>query len=95
MKNKKEKKKTNFNYSEEFITSTPNPTEEQLKAMGAMFNWENEVITCTPEYYKWTQWIFLKLYEKGLACISTSNLYLFIHSVCSFTIQNQQVSFCT
>ena len=41
--------------------------EEQLKAMGAMFNWENEVITCTPEYYKWTQWIFLKLYEKGLA----------------------------
>ncbi|EOU1991954.1 leucine--tRNA ligase [Clostridium perfringens] len=41
--------------------------EEQLKAMGAMFNWENEVVTCSPEYYKWTQWIFLKLYEKGLA----------------------------
>lgn len=41
--------------------------EEQLKAMGAMFNWENEVITCTPEYYKWTQWIFLKLLENGLA----------------------------
>ena len=31
MKNKKEKKKTNFNYSEEFITSTPNPTEQELK----------------------------------------------------------------
>lgn len=41
--------------------------EEQLKAMGAMFNWENEVITCMPDYYKWTQWVFLKLYEKGLA----------------------------
>ena len=41
--------------------------EEQLKSMGAMFNWESEVITCTPEYYKWTQWLFLKLYEKGLA----------------------------
>ena len=41
--------------------------EKQLKAMGAMFNWENEVITCDPEYYKWTQWLFLKLYEKGLA----------------------------
>lgn len=41
--------------------------EKQLKAMGAMFNWENEVITCTPEYYKWNQWLFLKLYEKGLA----------------------------
>lgn len=41
--------------------------EEQLKAMGAMFSWENEVITCNPDYYKWTQWIFLKLYENGLA----------------------------
>ncbi|MBI6072413.1 leucine--tRNA ligase [Clostridium perfringens] len=41
--------------------------EEQLKAIGAMFNWENEVVTCSPEYYKWTQWLFLKLYEKGLA----------------------------
>lgn len=41
--------------------------ETQLKAMGAMFNWESEVITCDPEYYKWTQWLFLKLFEKGLA----------------------------
>ena len=41
--------------------------EEQLKAMGAMFNWENEVITCTPEYYKWTQWVFLQLLKNGLA----------------------------
>ena len=41
--------------------------EEQLRAMGAMFNWENEVITCDPDYYKWTQWLFLKLFERGLA----------------------------
>ena len=41
--------------------------EKQLKAMGAMFNWENEVITCDPEYYKWTQWLFLQLYKHGLA----------------------------
>ena len=41
--------------------------EEQLRAMGAMFNWENEVITCTPEYYKWTQWVFLQLLKNGLA----------------------------
>lgn len=41
--------------------------ENQLKAMGAMFNWDEEVITCQPDYYKWTQWLFLKLYEKGLA----------------------------
>ena len=41
--------------------------ETQLKRMGATFDWEYEVITCDPEYYKWTQWIFLKLFEKGLA----------------------------
>jgi len=41
--------------------------EKQLKAMGAMFNWDQEVITCEPDYYKWTQWLFLKLYKKGLA----------------------------
>ena len=41
--------------------------EKQLKAMGAMFNWENEVITCMPDYYKWTQWLFIQLYKKGLA----------------------------
>ncbi|AYD41255.1 leucine--tRNA ligase [Clostridium fermenticellae] len=41
--------------------------EKQLKSMGAMFNWENEVITCLPEYYKWNQWLFLQLYKHGLA----------------------------
>jgi len=41
--------------------------EAQLKAMGAMFDWDHEVVTCRPDYYKWTQWVFLKLYEKGLA----------------------------
>lgn len=41
--------------------------EKQLKEMGAMFDWDYEVITCTPEYYKWTQWMFLKLYHAGLA----------------------------
>lgn len=41
--------------------------EEQLKAMGAMFNWDHELVTCDPNYYRWTQWLFLKLYEKGLA----------------------------
>ena len=41
--------------------------EEQLMKMGATYDWNYEVVTCDPEYYKWTQWIFLKLYEKGLA----------------------------
>lgn len=41
--------------------------EIQLKKMGATFDWDYEVKTCMPEYYKWTQWIFLQLYKNGLA----------------------------
>ena len=40
---------------------------EQMKSMGAMFDWEREAISCTPEYYRWTQWFFKKFYEAGLA----------------------------
>jgi len=39
----------------------------QLRSIGAIYDWSREVITCLPEYYKWTQWFFLKLYEAGLA----------------------------
>ncbi len=41
--------------------------EEQLHALGYSFDWEREVNTTDPDYYKWTQWIFLKLYKAGLA----------------------------
>ncbi len=41
--------------------------ERQLSEMGATFDWDYELKTCTPDYYKWTQWLFLKLYESGLA----------------------------
>ncbi|MDL2217632.1 leucine--tRNA ligase [Christensenellaceae bacterium OttesenSCG-928-M15] len=40
---------------------------KQLKRLGFSFDWSREVNTTDPEYYKWSQWIFLKLYEKGLA----------------------------
>jgi len=39
----------------------------QLKEIGAMYDWEYEVNTSDPEYYKWTQWLFLQFYKKGLA----------------------------
>ena len=39
----------------------------QLRAMGTMYDWSKEVVTSHPDYYRWTQWIFLQFYKKGLA----------------------------
>ena len=41
--------------------------KEQLKSIGYSFDWSREINTTDPEYFKWTQWIFLQLYKKGLA----------------------------
>lgn len=41
--------------------------EQQLRNMGAMFDWTAEIKTCEENYYKWTQWLFVQLYKKGLA----------------------------
>jgi leucyl-tRNA synthetase len=40
---------------------------KQLRAMGAQWDWSREVVTCQPDYYHWTQWIFLQFYKQGLA----------------------------
>ncbi len=39
----------------------------QIRSMGTSVDWSKEVVTCDPEYYKWTQWLFAKLFEQGLA----------------------------
>lgn len=41
--------------------------DEQLKKLGTSYDWQREVTTCDADYYGWTQWLFLKFYEKGLA----------------------------
>ena len=43
---------------------------EQIKSLGFSYDWDREVRTCDPDYYKWTQWIFLQLYKKGLAYVA-------------------------
>ena len=44
-----------------------NRFREQLRLLGFSYDWQREINTTDPDYYRWTQWIFLKLYEKGLA----------------------------
>ncbi|HEY9786428.1 MAG TPA: class I tRNA ligase family protein, partial [Candidatus Obscuribacterales bacterium] len=41
--------------------------DEQLKKLGTSYDWRREVTTCDADYYHWTQWLILKMYEKGLA----------------------------
>jgi len=41
--------------------------DRQLASMGLSYDWDRKVATCTPEYYKWTQWLFIQFYKKGLA----------------------------
>jgi leucyl-tRNA synthetase len=53
----------------EFTEQNINTFRRQIKSLGFSYDWDREVNTTDPEYYKWTQWIFLKLYEKGLAYV--------------------------
>ncbi|WP_044894452.1 leucine--tRNA ligase [Bacillus alveayuensis] len=51
----------------EFTEKNINNFRRQIKSLGFSYDWDREINTTDPNYYKWTQWIFLKLYEKGLA----------------------------
>ncbi|WP_017756174.1 leucine--tRNA ligase [Calidifontibacillus oryziterrae] len=53
----------------EFTEKNINTFRRQIKSLGFSYDWDREVNTTDPSYYKWTQWIFLKLYEKGLAYV--------------------------
>ncbi|MFB5282415.1 leucine--tRNA ligase [Peribacillus sp. Hz7] len=53
----------------EFTEHNINTFRRQIKSLGFSYDWDREINTTDPSYYKWTQWIFLKLYEKGLAYV--------------------------
>src|SRR5258708_33736990 len=44
-----------------------NTMRKQLRIMGAAWDWQREIVSCLPDYYKWTQWLFLQFYKHGLA----------------------------
>ncbi len=52
-----------------FTEENINNFRRQIQSLGFSYDWDREINTTDPNYYKWTQWIFLKLYEKGLAYI--------------------------
>src|SRR5260221_2392424 len=47
--------------------SNVNTMRKQLRIMGAAWYWQREIVSCLPDYYKWTQWLFLQFYKHGLA----------------------------
>jgi len=63
--------------------------ERQLRDMGATYDWEHEVSTCLPEYYRWTQWLFTELYKHGLAYQKKAPVNWC--SSCNTVIANEQV----
>ena len=62
---------------------------EQLKKMGFSYDWDREIATCRPEYYKWEQWLFLKMLEKGMAYRKES--YVNWCEKCQTVLANEQV----
>lgn len=61
---------------DEWTNANINSMKQQLLKLGYEFDWDREFSTCDPKYYKWTQFIFLKLFEKGLAYQSKVNLII-------------------
>lgn len=55
------------NHPEAFTKKNIETFKKQLKMLGFSFDWDREISTCEPSYYKWTQWIFKQLYNDGLA----------------------------
>jgi leucyl-tRNA synthetase len=54
-------------HPKEWTYSNMETMRGQLRAMGAMFDWKREVVSCDPEYYKWTQWFFIQFFKNNLA----------------------------
>jgi leucyl-tRNA synthetase len=63
---------------------------EQLKALGISYDWSREIASCNPDYYKWNQWFFIKMFEKGLVTRKSSNVNWCPQ--CATVLANEQAS---
>lgn len=73
----------------EWTQSNIEHMREQLKELGISYDWKREVTTCSPDYYKWTQWMFLQMYKHGLAYKKKSNVNWC--PSCATVLANEQV----
>jgi leucyl-tRNA synthetase len=73
----------------ESISSNIKTMIEQLKKVGCMYDWEHMVVTSSPEYYRWTQWLFLLMYRRGLAIRKNANVNWC--TSCQTVLANEQV----
>jgi leucyl-tRNA synthetase len=73
----------------EWTYSCIDQMRDGLKRMGFSYDWDREIATCDKEYYKWNQWIFLKMYEKGLAYKKASSVNWC--PSCQTTLANEEV----
>ncbi len=73
----------------DFTSQNIDHFREQIKSLGLSYDWNREINTTDPSYYKWTQWIFEKLYEKGLAY--ESNMMVNWDSIDRVVLANEEV----
>ena len=66
-----------------------NQMHDEMKKIGFSYDWNREIATCNPDYYKWNQWIFLKMFEKGLAYKKASTVNWC--PSCETTLANEEV----
>jgi leucyl-tRNA synthetase len=63
--------------------------KQQMQRLGLSYDWRNEITTCLPEYYRWNQWFFLRMYERGLAYRKQSKVNWC--PLCATVLANEQV----
>jgi leucyl-tRNA synthetase len=73
----------------EWTSSNIETMHGQFKRLGMSYDWRREIATCEPEYYRWNQWFFLKMYERGLAYRKNSRVNWC--PICCTVLANEQV----